>query len=91
MSSFELSPDARQRLWRCYSLLLSLADEVEEDTDTDAELCIDQGVAMATEVEELTEQRSDISKVEQEQTEAHGQLQQESKHIHSDSDAKRPV
>ncbi len=31
MSEFNLSPDARQCLWRCYSLLLKLADQAEKD------------------------------------------------------------
>ncbi|MBN1220803.1 MAG: hypothetical protein JXM69_17915 [Anaerolineae bacterium] len=32
MSQNNLSPDVRHRLWQCYSLLLSLAEEAEEQT-----------------------------------------------------------
>ena len=32
MNQTNLSPDVRHRLWQCYSLLLSLAEEVEEQT-----------------------------------------------------------
>ena len=32
MSELDLSPEARRRLWQCYSLLLRLAEEADEDT-----------------------------------------------------------
>ncbi len=31
MNEFNLSSDARHRLWQCYSLLLRLADQAEKD------------------------------------------------------------
>jgi hypothetical protein len=33
MDKIDLSPEARRCLWQCYSLLLRLADEAENNTD----------------------------------------------------------
>lgn len=76
MSSFELSPDARQRLWRCYSLLLSLADEVDKKTDTNSELCESQE-STTTKANELAKLGNDTTENEVEDTDVPEQTQTE--------------
>jgi hypothetical protein len=54
MSELELSTDARRCLWRCYSLLLKLAEEAEKKTGTDSNTCRDQESVEAKDAAELT-------------------------------------
>ena len=58
MDHDNLSPDVRHRLWQCYSLLLSLAEEAEQepvvevDTDTGQGSAIDKtNIAFHSDVE----------------------------------------
>ena len=62
MSEFNLSSDARRRLWQCYSLLLKLAEEDEKNAATDSELCERHESATATEANELTRLDNDTPK-----------------------------
>jgi len=68
MSEFNLSADARRRLWQCYSLLLELPEEAEQNTAADSELCERQESATATETNELTRLDNDTPKDGLEQT-----------------------
>ena len=75
MGELELSPEARRRLWQCYSLLLQLADEAEESITTDSELIEDNEPATETGVNELIQPDNDTAEIDLEQTE-----QQHEKH-----------
>ncbi|MFC1975677.1 hypothetical protein ACFLXQ_04715 [Chloroflexota bacterium] len=58
MSEFNLSPDARQCLWRCYSLLLKLADQAEKEA-AGSELDSNYDPTAVNEAQELPHLSSD--------------------------------
>ena len=64
MDHDNLSPDVRHRLWQCYSLLLSLAEEAEQNTGN-SELCEDQELAPGDKVNEMTQSMDDTPDTEQ--------------------------
>jgi hypothetical protein len=68
MKELDLTVDAQRRLWQCYSLLLRLAEEAEQNTAADSELCERQESATATEANESTRHDNDTSKLEPGQT-----------------------
>jgi|GEM_PF-5460554 len=70
MSELKLSSDARRRLLQCYALLLSLAEEAEENTHTDSELCKDQESAMETKTPEVVCPSHGTSETKSEQSHA---------------------
>ena len=76
MSELNLSADARRRLWRCYSLLLRLADEAEKNSAADPELCTGHESAAATEANELTRLDHDNPEAGLRQVESEKQAQQ---------------
>ena len=67
MTEINLSSDARRRLWQCYALLLELADEAEQNTTAESELCEDLESATPTEPNELTQSENDTIERETEQ------------------------
>ena len=62
MSELNLSADARRRLWKCYSLLLRLAEEAEKNAATDSELCEGHESAAAAETNDLIRLDNDTSR-----------------------------
>jgi hypothetical protein len=54
MDKIDLSPEVRRRLWRGYSIFLKLAEEPEEDTLKETELCETIKSTRTTEANELT-------------------------------------
>jgi hypothetical protein len=77
MSELNLSNDARRCLWRCYSLLLRLAEEAERDTAADPELVKGHESAAATEANELTRPDHDTPEAWSGQMEAEVQIKKE--------------
>jgi hypothetical protein len=69
MKKLNLSPEERRRLWQCYSLLLRLADEAEENNVTDSELCEGHELLAVIEVDEATRLDDDAPDVKLEQIE----------------------
>lgn len=49
MSELKLSPEARNRLWQCYALLLRLAEEAEKKSTGEGASKEDRRLAAATE------------------------------------------
>jgi hypothetical protein len=63
MSQNNLSPDVRHRLWQCYSLLLSLAEEAEKEAIGNG----DGQEATIDETNQPTRSNRNGSKIKQEQ------------------------
>ena len=66
MNKRDLSPEARRCLCRCYSILLKLEEEGEEDTLKESELCEVYETARTKKTSKLTQLNNDSSKAEPE-------------------------
>lgn len=61
MEKNELSPEARHCLWRCYSLLLELAEETDDDMFEETNLGEEDDSVGTTETDKLTQLNTEIS------------------------------
>ena len=59
MYEHDLTPEARGRLWQCYSMLLKLAEEADEDTSKKTEPGEVYESARTTNVNNLTQLKND--------------------------------